>query len=296
MDLKISRLRGYGVDIYEAVEGKTLTSFKSGGLVKLVLKPSDINGLEETLQTLYAMGEKYFILGNGTNVLISDKGYNGVIVCLKRIKNLKVEDNFIYSSSGVNISTISLIARDNSLTGMEFAIGIPATLGGAVAMNAGAYGTQMSDKIVYIDVLNGNSIERWQNRDAGFGYRSSAVLDNNVIVLGALLNLDYGDIDEIRATITDFTERRKASQPNEASAGSVFKRIFDKSPAYYIDQLGLKGMRVGGAEVSRKHANFIINNGNATTSDFIELSERIVEEVSINYGLELEREVKLLGD
>lgn len=296
MDLRISRLRGYCVDVFEGVDGKTLTSFKSGGPVKWVIMPSDTDGLMETLQTLYLMGEQYYIVGNGTNILISDKGYNGAIVCLKRIKNLKVDDNFIYSASGVNISTISLIARDNALTGMEFAIGIPATLGGAIAMNAGAYGFQMSDKVEYIDVLNGSCVERWQNRDSNFGYRTSAFLENEIVVIGAMLNLDYGDIYEIRASITAFTENRKATQPNEASAGSVFKRVFDESAGFYIDQLGLKGKRIGGAEISKKHANFIINTGNATTDDFIELSNYIAEEVSTNYGFELEKEVKLIGD
>lgn len=296
MDGKFRRLLGYNVEISENVGGETLTSFKSGGRVKRLLKPADIGGLAETIYTLCALGEGFTVLGNGTNALVPDDGYGGNIVCLKRMKNLKVEDNYIHSSCGINVSTISLIARDNALTGMEFAIGIPGTLGGAIAMNAGAYQSEIGDKVANIDVLNGNSVETIDGRDLNFGYRDSDILRKRLIVLGAKLNLDFGDREEIQSTIKFYTERRRNTQPELPSAGSVFKRVDGKSAGYYIDRLNLKGKRIGAAMVSFEHANFIVNAGGASTSDYLALRDYIAEEVYNNFGFILESEVKIVGD
>lgn len=296
MEYHFKRLLAYGVELEENVAGAKLTSFKSGGTVRRVMRHSSVEGLAECVYTLALIGEEYCVLGNGTNVLISDAGYGGTVLSLRRMKSLRVDDNFVYASSGMSLPTLSLIARDNCLTGLEFEIGIPASLGGAITMNAGAYGAQIGDKVAEVEVLNGSSVEKWRSSTLDFGYRESVFLDSKYIVLGAKLNLDYGDGDDIKHLIKEYTARRGNTQPQEPSAGSVFKKVLGRSAGYYIDQLGLKGTRIGGAEVSPVHANFIVNKGGATTADFQALTAHVAEEVLNNYGFELETEVKLIGE
>jgi UDP-N-acetylenolpyruvoylglucosamine reductase len=296
MDYHFKRLSAYGVEVFENVPGEELVSFKSGGKVRRLMRPSSTEGLAECVYTLALLGEEYCVLGNGTNVLISDAGYEGTVISLRRMKFLKVDDNFLYASSGMSLPTLSLIARDNSLTGLEFAIGIPASLGGAVTMNAGAYNSQIGDKVAEVEVLNGSTVENWRGNELEFGYRESVFSGGNCIVLGAKLNLDYGDADEIRELIREYTKRRAETQPQEPSAGSVFKKVLGRSAGYYIEQLGLKGKRIGGAEISTVHANFIVNKGGATTTDYLSLAAYAAEETMNNYGIELETEVKLIGE
>lgn len=292
----IKRLKGYAVNIMEDVDGATFSSFKSGGKVSRVLYPTDIEGLIESIYTLVTSGEPYKIIGNGTNVLISDKGYFGTLVSLKRMRALSVKGTNLYATGGVNLAATVQLACENGLAGLEFCSGIPASVGGAVSMNAGAFGIEMADKLSKIEVLNGTSVEMHDRQDLFFGYRTSDIKSNNQVVLSAQFALAPDDIGIIKRRIEGYTEKRNRFQPSEPSVGSVFKKANEKSAGWYIDRAGLKGYMVGGAVISMKHANFIVNKGGASTADYIRLADFAAEVVNKKYGVTLEREVELIGD
>ena len=253
----------------------TLTTYKTGGIAKLVVYPNNINNLKQMLKLIHKYNIKYFILGKGSNTLFSDKEFNGVIIKLDKLNNFKIKQTEIYVESGMILSKLVQASVKNELTGLEFAIGIPGTIGGAIYMNAGAYGNNMSNIVKSVIVLN----EKFQIKEIPleklkFDYRYSIFQDNkNLICVAANIKLEHGNHDEIASKIKENLLKRKNSQPLEyPSAGSVFRNPKGNYAGKIIEELGLKGKIIGGAEISTKHANFIINkNNNASSSDILNL-------------------------
>lgn len=283
-----------GVKIYENVDGKRYSSFLSGGKIKKLYMPSSVDALTETIRFLERGGEKYFVVGNGTNTLISDDGVENV-VCTKKIKSVEIDGEEVTASCGVTLRELSFRAAEKSLSGIEALSGIPGTVGGAIRMNAGAYGVEIGDLLTEITVLHGGIVEKLSKNDVYFSYRGGIVKDKEYVVLFAKLLLRRGERKDIEKKIAEIFEKRKASQPSEPSLGSTFKKVDGVSAAYYIDALKLKGYSVGNAAVSEKHAGFIVNTGNATSGDYITLSDEIIEKVGNSFGINLEREIEIIG-
>jgi UDP-N-acetylmuramate dehydrogenase len=275
---------------------KDYCTFKIGGTAELLVMPENCGTLIDLIRIIKEQDIKYYILGNGSNVLIADKYFGGVFIVLTRMNNIEVRGDYIHAECGASLNKLAGIARDNNLSGLEFAYGIPGTLGGAVYMNAGAYGGQMSDVIYsseYLD-LDNLEIKKIDAQAHEFGYRHS-IFDENKLILGSVLKLNYGDKSEIEALMLKNMAARKDKQPLEyASAGSIFKRGGNYFAAKVIDECGLKGASVGGAQVSEKHAGFIINKRNASFNDVISLIEHVKSVVHDKTGIMLEREVKII--
>ena len=238
----------------------------------------------------------YILLGNGSNVLICENHFDGVVIVTSHMNNIDIKDDCIYADCGIPLNKIANFAKENSLSGLEFAYGIPGTLGGAVYMNAGAYGGQMSDVVYSSEYINAETLEigTFNAEQHEFSYRQSVYGKNkDLIVLSAVLKLKRGDIIEIEAAMNKNITARKEKQPLEyPSAGSVFKRGDGYFAAKVIEDCGLKGCSVGGAQVSEKHAGFIINKGGAKFSDVINLIEHIKSAVYEKTGIKLECEIK----
>ncbi|MBP3445084.1 MAG: UDP-N-acetylmuramate dehydrogenase [Bacilli bacterium] len=276
----------------------TLTTYKTGGIAKLVVYPNNINNLKQMLKLIHKYNIKYFILGKGSNTLFSDKEFNGVIIKLDKLNNFKIKQTEIYVESGMILSKLVQAGVKNELTGLEFAIGIPGTIGGAIYMNAGAYGNNMSDIVKSVIVLN----EKFQIKEIPleklkFDYRYSIFQDNkNLICVAANIKLEHGNHDEIASKIKENLLKRKNSQPLEyPSAGSVFRNPEGNYAGKIIEELGLKGKNIGGAEISTKHANFIINKNNASSSDILNLIKLVQKEVKDKYKIDLKLEQQLVN-
>lgn len=273
------------------------TTFRAGGSAALFLTP-DYENISELIKCLNENKIPYYILGNGSNLLVKDTGYDGAIVYIgSNFDDCIVEDTTIIVKAGTKLSKLSNMAYKESLKGLEFASGIPGTVGGAVTMNAGAYGGEMCQVIESVKVLDeSGNILILKNDELDFGYRHSIVMENNYIVLEATIKLIKGNQEEIKALMDDFAFRRKDKQPLEfPSAGSTFKRPEGHFAGKLIMDAGLKGKSVGGAQVSEKHCGFVINKGNATATDILELMELVSDVVMEKYGVKLEPEVKILG-
>lgn len=278
---------------------KRHTTFRIGGPAEVFCMPESFNEIRRGLEICKEEKLPYFILGNGSNLLVSDKGYRGVVIQLDRnYGEIRVEDTEIYASAGALLSTIAVTARRASLTGFEFAGGIPGTLGGAVVMNAGAYGGEMKDVLRKVTVMDQNGeIFEIPVEKLEMGYRTSVIKTAGYIVLGAVLSLKKGDIEEIKALTRKLSEQRTSKQPLEyPSAGSTFKRPEGYFAGKLIMDSGLRGYRVGGAQVSEKHCGFVINTGDATAEDVCSLMKHVTETVYEKFGVTLEPEVKFLGE
>lgn len=278
---------------------KRHTTFRIGGPADFFLLPSTVDEVRGILEICREEELPYFILGNGSNLLVSDKGYRGVIIQLYRnFSNISVEGNEICASSGALLSQISAAARNASLTGFEFAGGIPGTLGGAVFMNAGAYGGELKDVLKEAVVMTEQGeILTLPVEKLDMGYRTSRIKKAGYLVLEARLVLEQGDMDKIRDITKDLTEKRVSKQPLEyPSAGSTFKRPEGYFAGKLIMDAGLRGYQVGDAQVSEKHCGFVINRGNATAADVLTLIENVREKVQEQFGVTLEPEVKFLGE
>lgn len=278
---------------------KRHTTFRIGGPADFFLLPSTVDEVREILEICREEELPYFILGNGSNLLVSDKGYRGVIIQLYRnFSNISVEGNEICASSGALLSQIAAAARNASLTGFEFAGGIPGTLGGAVFMNAGAYGGELKDVLKEAVVMTEQGeILTLPVEKLDMGYRTSRIKKAGYLVLEARLVLEQGDMDKIRDITKDLTEKRVSKQPLEyPSAGSTFKRPEGYFAGKLIMDAGLRGYQVGDAQVSEKHCGFVINKGNATAADVLKLIENVREKVQEQFGVTLEPEVKFLGE
>lgn len=278
---------------------KRHTTFRIGGPADFFLLPSTVDEVRGILEICREEELPYFILGNGSNLLVSDKGYRGVIIQLYRnFSNISVEGNEICASSGALLSQIAAAARNASLTGFEFAGGIPGTLGGAVFMNAGAYGGELKDVLKEAVVMTEQGeILTLPVEKLDMGYRTSRIKKAGYLVLEARLVLEQGDMDKIRDITKDLTEKRVSKQPLEyPSAGSTFKRPEGYFAGKLIQDAGLRGYQVGGAQVSEKHCGFVINKENATATDVVNLIHDVQRIVYEKFQVQLETEVKFLGE
>jgi len=278
---------------------KKHTSFKIGGPVDVFVIPGTIEELANSIKLCKDEGLNYFVMGNGSNLVIRDKGIRGVVIKIsEHLSQIKVEGTKIIAEAGALLSAVSKVALKYSLSGLEFASGIPGSLGGAIAMNAGAYGGEMKDVVTKVLCLDtdGNFIE-YENKDMRFGYRQSRVQDENLIVVQVEMKLKEGKYEDIKAYMDELTEKRTSKQPlNLPSAGSVFKRPEGHFAGKLIEDAGLKGLRLGDAQVSEKHSGFIVNVGEATSNDVINLIKVVQKTVSDKFGVKLETEVKILGE
>ena len=284
--------------IYKKELLKNFTSFKIGGEADIIAEPKDIKELVELIKFLRNKGVIFYILGNGTNVLVSDKGVRGCVVHLgKNLSKIKVNGTKIEAEPGALLSEIAQIAFKNKLQGFEELSGIPGSIGGAVAMNAGAYGKEIKDVVTSVNAINENGRVVKLSKDAlDFSYRRSSIIENNYIVTSVTINLADGNKDEIKANMEKYAVLRKNKQPLEwASAGSTFKRPEGKYAALLIKDSNLMGESVGDAEVSTKHAGFIINKGNAKASEVYKLMNIIKNDVKTYFNVDLEPEIKLWG-
>lgn len=274
------------------------TTFKVGGPADLLVYPSDYKKIMEIIKLCVDNEIDYFVMGNGSNLIVRDGGFRGVIINLTHLDAIKVEDKVITAQCGALLSRVSRTALSSSLKGLEFAAGIPGSIGGAIAMNAGAYGGEMSmvvESALLIDD-HGQMIEL-SNKQLELSYRNSAVLRNNYIVLETKIRLERGIQDEIKAMMDDFAERRRSKQPLEyPSAGSTFKRPEGYFAGKLIQDAGLKGKCVGDAQVSEKHSGFIINKGSASAKNILDLIKVVQETVHNMFGVELKTEVRIIGE
>ena len=288
--------RAHGCIVKERESLREYSTFKIGGTAELLIMPGGSACLPGLFKIIKEQGVSYYILGNGSNVLIADKHFAGVFIVLSRMGNIDADGEYIHAGAGVSLNKLAGIARDSNMSGLEFAYGIPGTLGGAVVMNAGAYGGQMSDIVYSSEYLELDTLE---TRVIGceeheFGYRHS-IFGGNKLILSCRLKLNPSNKCEIDALMQKNMQARRDKQPLDyPSAGSVFKRGVDYFAAQVIDECGLKGTMVGGAQVSEKHAGFIINCGSASFDDVISLIERVKSVVREKTGIELEREVRII--
>ena len=273
------------------------TSFRIGGNACVMAFPKTVEELAKLVKTSALLDCKYAILGAGTNVLAPDEGIGGLVICLKDCMGgmEKLSDNCIRVGAGVTMTRAAVFAAGLGLGGMEFAHGIPGTVGGGVYMNAGAYGGEISHICHSVEVMHPDGhLETLSNAQMHFSYRHSAVEDTGMIVVSAVFQLMPKPEEEIRALMQDLMVRRKTSQPLELpSAGSAFKRPVGGYAGALIEQTGLKGFRVGGAAVSEKHAGFVVNLSDATAADVKDLLQQVSDKVFENTGIRLEPEVRI---
>lgn len=274
------------------------TTFRIGGPADYFVSPCSVKCLMAVVQLCEESGMPYFILGNGSDLLVSDKGYRGVVIRLFRnMSAIHVEGELIKVEAGALLSAVASSALEHNLTGFEFASGIPGTLGGACFMNAGAYGGEMKDVTEAVTVLDKGVVRSIPVSDMAMGYRTSAVKEKGYIVLSAKLHLAGGSHEAILSKMNDFKARRISKQPLDLpSAGSTFKRPEGYFAGKLIMEAGLSGARAGGAMVSKKHAGFIVNTGEATASDVYALICHVQECVMKTSGIRLEPEVRMLGE
>ena len=277
---------------------KSTLLLEFGGLADIFVKINDTEELKFLLSQSKQKNIPVTVIGNGSNLLVKDNGIRGVVVKLN-LNNIKKEDETTFIvDAGVLLSKLARVAYEEECTGLEFACGIPACMGGAVFMNGGAYGEQIGDRIIettYIDEdLN---IKTIKNEEHKFSYRKSIFQKNNWIIISTKIKLQKGNKDEIKKKMDEFSLSRKTKQPlNMPSAGSIFKRGKGFVTAELIDKAGLKGYRIGDAEVSDLHAGFIVNKGNATAKDVLKLIKHIKDKVKRQFNVDIEEEIKIIGE
>lgn len=270
------------------------SSFRIGGPCDLFVLPRDFDGMEKAFSILQNAGMKYFVLGNGSNVLFDDLGYRGAVISTEHMNLFSADGDTVCAGCGLSFTKLAVLAEQNGLSGLEFAYGIPGSVGGAVYMNAGAYGGEVSQVLVSSTVYDTdrNTLFELCADDHRFGYRDSAFRHNNWIHIMSGFKLGSDDRESIRSKMDDFMSRRREKQPLEfPSAGSTFKRPEGHFAGALIEASGLKGFSVGGAQVSEKHAGFVINRDSAASSDILALIEKVKEKVFSDHGIELECEV-----
>ncbi|MBA4700774.1 MAG: UDP-N-acetylmuramate dehydrogenase [Ruminococcus sp.] len=275
------------------------TTFKVGGPADYFVIPEGPEEIKEVITLLKREDIPYYILGNGSNLLVGDKGYRGVIIQMyKNLNRIDTKGNQIYAQAGALLSKIAAEAQAQSLTGFEFASGIPGTMGGAVMMNAGAYGGEMSHVLVNATILTQEGVIKTLTLDElELGYRTSIIARNGYVVLEAVISLEPGNPEEIHARMEELKEKRVTKQPLEyASAGSTFKRPEGYFAGKLIEDAGLRGFRVGNAQVSAKHCGFVINRGGATAAEIVALMDHVADKVEAVSGVRLKPEVKRIGE
>jgi UDP-N-acetylmuramate dehydrogenase len=275
------------------------TSFKVGGPADILIEPTEVEELKKALSFVRKHQLPYYIIGNGTNLLVGDKGIRGVVIKVgESFGDIEITGEEVIAECGVLLSTLSKVVARNILTGLEFASGIPGFLGGAIAMNAGAYGGEMKDVVEWVEVLDENlELQRYTNAEMEFTYRKSIVEPRNLIVIRCKMKLKKGSQEEINSMMSDLTQKRKTKQPlHLPSAGSTFKRPPGFFAGKLIEDAGLRGFRMGGAQVSELHCGFVVNNGGATAKDVYDLIKHVQQSVFNQFGIKLETEVKFLGE
>ena len=278
---------------------KKHTTFRVGGPADYFVVPKTKEEVKNIVALCREFDMPYYVLGNGSNLLVGDKGYRGVIIQIyKEMNHIQVEGDRMKVQAGALLSKIGSAAFEAGLTGFEFAAGIPGTMGGAVVMNAGAYGGEMKDVLFSVTVLTPEGeVLTLSNKELELGYRTSIVAKKNYIVLDVTLALQKGEKDAIKARMDELRIQRTTKQPLEyPSAGSTFKRPEGYFAGKLIQDAGLRGFQVGGAQVSEKHCGFVINKENATAADVLELMRQVSAIVKEKFGVELEPEVKRLGE
>lgn len=278
---------------------KSHTTFRVGGPADYFVTPQTAEEVAKVIEACTQEKVPYYIVGNGSNLLVSDKGYEGVIIQIyKQMNQVKMEGAQIHAQAGALLSMIAKRALDAELTGFEFAAGIPGTLGGACVMNAGAYGGEMKDVLKSVTVLTDKGeVKTLAKEELELGYRTSVIAKKGYIVLEAVLELQKGEKEKIQAVMDDLKERRVTKQPLEyPSAGSTFKRPEGYFAGKLIQDAGLRGFQVGGAQVSEKHCGFVINKDQATASDVMNLMNQVSDKVYEEFGVRLQPEVKRLGE
>ncbi|MBQ9984625.1 MAG: UDP-N-acetylmuramate dehydrogenase [Lachnospiraceae bacterium] len=275
------------------------TTFRIGGPAQYFVMPQSAEELGQVVALCKAEKVSYFVVGHGSNLLVSDKGMRCVVIQLyKNFERFSIEGNRVNAQAGVMLCKLGQAILEAGLTGFEFAAGIPGTLGGAVMMNAGAYGGEMKDIVESVQLMDcdGNLLEK-TCEEMDFAYRHSIVADENLIVVGATLKLDHGDKEAIAARMEELAIARRTKQPLEfPSAGSTFKRPEGYFAGKLIMDAGLRGYQVGGAQVSEKHCGFVINKGGATAQDVLQLVEDVKRKVYEEFQVQLEPEVRMVGE
>lgn len=282
--------------IEENINLAPFCSMKAGGNAKYLVVPKNETELIDAVRYFNDKNDKYIVVGNCSNLLFPDSGYDGAVIITSSMRGITIDSGIITAYCGETLSTLARFACENSLTGLEFCYGIPGTVGGGVYMNAGAYGGELSQRFVKGRFLSekGGIIEI-EAKDMAFGYRTSRMNSENVVLISASFNAENGNKDEIRARMDELMAKRKASQPLEyPSCGSAFKRPTGHYAGALIEQCGLKGISVGGAEVSEKHAGFIINKNKATATDVIDLLKLVADTVFEKTGVRLEPEIRII--
>ena len=277
---------------------KNHTTFKIGGPAQYYVTPESVTQIQEVVSLCRDMNIPLHVIGNGSNILVGDDGVDGVVLALfNTFSDYEIKDNVITAQAGMSLIKLAVIALREGLTGLEFASGIPGSVGGAVYMNAGAYDGQMKDVVTSVTVLDEAGNIRILGRDElDMGYRTSTVAKHNMIVLQVIIELKAGDKDQIKDRMNQLSELRKQKQPLEyPSAGSTFKRPEGYFAGKLIADAGLKGYSIGGAAVSEKHAGFVVNMGGATAKDVVELTDYIKKRIIEQFGVTLELEIKKIG-
>lgn len=275
------------------------TTFRIGGPAQYMVMPQTVEELGQVLVLCKAEQVPFFIVGHGSNLLVSDKGMTGVVIVLdQNFSQFSIQGTTVKAMAGAMLGRIGLAARDAGLTGFEFAAGIPGTLGGAIMMNAGAYGGEMKDIVQSVQLMDsdGNLMER-TCEEMEFSYRHSVIEGTDCVVIGATLILQPGDVSTITERMEELASARREKQPLEyPSAGSTFKRPEGYFAGKLIMDAGLAGYQVGGAQVSEKHCGFVINKGGATAADVMQLIEDVRQKVKDTFQVDLEPEVRLTGE
>jgi len=290
-----------GCEVTEQASMAELTTFRIGGPADLLVDIPNGSAAAAVIAVCSHQQIPYLFIGNGSNLLVGDKGIRGAVLRLNEgepVLQPELGDGVIYAPAGMQLKNLCRFARDHSLTGLEFAFGIPGTVGGAVYMNAGAYGGEMSQVVTMAHCITPDG-ERGilPVAELELGYRHSALMEKNYIVTGVTLQLQAGDKEAIAATMKDLMGRRRDKQPLEyPSAGSFFKRPTGYYAGALVEQTGLKGFRVGDAQVSEKHAGFVVNRGKATAADMLELCRQVQDKVFEAHGVRLEPEVRFVGE
>ena len=277
---------------------KKHTTFRVGGCARYLVEPGDVQQLSAVVNACREQKVPYYVVGNGSNLLVSDAGYNGVIIHLfKNMSEIRTEGNHMILQAGALLARAARTACREGLSGLEFASGIPGTVGGALVMNAGAYGGEMKDLVSRVTVLTSEGEPReYTKEQMAFGYRRSRLTEEAGIVLETEFTLHPGRTEEIQARMEELKEKRVLKQPLEyASAGSTFKRPEGHFAGKLIEDAGLRGFRIGDAQVSEKHCGFVINRGNASASEIAEVIRQVQDRVYAHSGVRLQTEVKFLG-
>ncbi|MER2182592.1 MAG: UDP-N-acetylmuramate dehydrogenase [Clostridia bacterium] len=285
-------------EVLQNADMRQYTTLKLGGTADWLAFPRSAAEIAELFAEAGAAGLPVSVIGHGSNVLVLDGGIRGLVIRIdKNMKNIRREGNRLTAAAGAMLGAVAGFAAENGLTGLEFASGIPGTVGGAVTMNAGAYGGEMKDVVVRVDgILPDGTEMSLSGEEMQFGYRRSAVKDLNLIVTEVTMELAEGDPAEIRAKMSELNRQRAEKQPLDVpSAGSTFKRPEGFYAAALIDQCGLKGYSVGGAQVSMKHAGFLVNSGDSSR-DYLELVRTVQRIVRERAGVELEPEIRIIGE